>query len=320
MASINRVTFRANMAQVSVPSTSANLGPGFDSFGIALEQRDRYAAQILDDATFDVDVAGEGSEEVAKDKNHLVIKSMLRAFEFMGAKPKGIALRALNVTPHGRGLGSSSSAIVGGLLLARNLVLSGQEFMSDQELIELATDIEGHPDNVAAAFLGGATIAWTQSHESIDSKGKTLQRQLGRAVRVPIHKDIKAIAFVADKVLSTSKARKLLPTEIAHKDAAFNAARAGLLIHALEHRPDLLLTATEDLLHQEYRRSGMPASLALMHSLRSAGHAAIISGAGPTVLVLHAGGAEQAAQICGLAPTGFTATALEIAAGGAISA
>ena len=124
--SMDRVTFRATMAKVSVPSSSANIGPGFDSLGIALDMRDMYAAQILDDATFDVDVTGEGAEDVKKDKNNLVIKAMMRGFEFMGAKPRGIALRALNVTPHGRGLGSSSSAIVGGLALSRALVLSGE--------------------------------------------------------------------------------------------------------------------------------------------------------------------------------------------------
>ena len=107
-----RLTFKAQLAQVSVPATSANLGPGFDTFGLALDLRDRYAAQVLDEAIFDVDVTGEGADEVKRDKNHLVIKSMLRGFEFMGQKPRGLALRALNVTPHGRGLGSSASAIV----------------------------------------------------------------------------------------------------------------------------------------------------------------------------------------------------------------
>ena len=108
------VTFKATMSQISVPATSANIGPGFDCLGIALELRDRYAAQILDDATFDVDVSGEGADEVKKDAKNLVIRAMMAGFEFMGNKPKGIALRSLNVIPHGRGLGSSASAIVGG--------------------------------------------------------------------------------------------------------------------------------------------------------------------------------------------------------------
>jgi len=138
------ITFKATMAQVSVPASSANIGPGFDFFGLALEIRDRYAAQVLDDETFDVDVTGEGADQVKKDSKNLVIKSMMRGFEHMGAKPRGIALRALNVIPHGRGLGSSASAIVGGLALARSLVLTGEQYMSDEELITLATELEGH--------------------------------------------------------------------------------------------------------------------------------------------------------------------------------
>ena len=150
-----RLTFKAQLAQISVPATSANLGAGFDCFALALDLRDRYAAQVLDEAVFDVDVSGEGADEVKRDKNHLVIKSMLRGFEFMGQKPRGLALRALNVTPHGRGLGSSASAIVGGLALARELVLGGDQYMSLEEMMLLATELEGHPDNVAAAIHGG---------------------------------------------------------------------------------------------------------------------------------------------------------------------
>ena len=159
-APLNRLTFRATVAQVSVPATSANLGSGFDCFGLALDIRDRYAAQILDDQVFDVDVSGEGADEIKKDGKNLVIKSMMNGFEFMGGKPRGIALRALNVIPQGRGLGSSASAIVGGLALARALVLSGDEYMSDDDLLAIGTEIEGHPDNIAAAIFGGATIAW----------------------------------------------------------------------------------------------------------------------------------------------------------------
>ena len=130
----NRLTFKATMAQISVPATSANLGPGFDSLGLALELRDRYAAIILDTPDFDVDVSGEGADEVKKDKNNLVIKAMMRGFEYMGQKPKGIELRQLNAIPHSRGLGSSAAAIVGGLALARNLVLSGESLLTDEEI------------------------------------------------------------------------------------------------------------------------------------------------------------------------------------------
>ena len=139
----DRLTYKATPIQVQVPASAANLGPGFDALGLALELRDIYVAQILDEEVFDVDVTGEGADEVKKDGKHLVIKAMMTGFEFMGGKPRGIALRALNAIPHGRGLGSSAAAVVGGLSLARGLVLSGNNLMSDEDLIALATDMEG---------------------------------------------------------------------------------------------------------------------------------------------------------------------------------
>ena len=273
----NRLTFKATMAQVSVPATSANLGPGFDCMGLALDLRDRYAAQVLDDATFDVDVSGEGSSDIKTDKNNLVIKAMLHGFEHMGQKPKGIALRQLNVIPHGRGLGSSAAAIVGGLALARALVLGGEQLLTDEEMISLGSELEGHPDNIAAAVLGGATIAWT-NRSQVNS---------GHGVSIKVDPKIKALVFIPEAHLATSKARKLLPETIPHQDAVLNASRAALLVHAIQSRPDLLLEATEDLLHQNYRAEAMPKSMALVTKLRAAGVPAMISGAGPSVLVLH---------------------------------
>jgi len=273
----NRLTFKATMAQVSVPATSANLGPGFDCLGLALDLRDRYAAQVLDDPTFDVDVSGEGSTDVKTDKNNLVIKAMLHGFEHMGQKPKGIALRQLNVIPQGRGLGSSAAAIVGGLALARSLVLGGEQLLTDEEMISLGSELEGHPDNIAAAVLGGATIAWVDG----------TSENSGHGVSIKVDPKIKALVFVPEAHLATSKARKLLPETIPHQDAVLNASRAALLVHAIQSRPDLLLEATEDLLHQNYRAEAMPKSMALVTKLRAAGVPAMISGAGPSVLVLH---------------------------------
>lgn len=296
------VTFKATMSQISVPATSANIGPGFDCLGIALEMRDRYAAQILDDATFDVDVSGEGADEVKKDAKNLVIRAMMAGFEFMGKKPKGVALRSLNVIPHGRGLGSSASAIVGGLALARSLVLTGDEYMSDEELITLATELEGHPDNVAAAFYGGATIAWSENG-------------VGRAVNLKVDSRIKALLLIPDNQVPTAKARKLIPESISHQDATLNSTRTALLVHALAQRPDLLFTATADLLHQSYRESVMPKSIALINKLRGAGIAAVLSGAGPSVMILYAGDESEIDQIPALAP-GFNAMKLAIAQSG----
>jgi len=302
------LTFKATMAQISVPASSANIGPGFDCFGIALELRDRYAAQVLDEPTFDVDVSGEGADEVKKDAKNLVIKAMMHGFEHMGSKPRGIALRALNAIPHGRGLGSSASAIVGGLALARSLVLTGEQYMSDDELITLATELEGHPDNVASAFYGGATIAWVEN--SIDQSGNT--KSVGRAVSLKVDDRIKALLLVPDNQLSTAKARKLLPETISHQDAVLNSSRTALLVHALAERPDLLFTATQDLLHQSYRASAMPKTISLVEKLRGAGLAAVVSGAGPSVMVLYSNSEDEIDQVASLAP-GFTAMKLAVA-------
>ena len=295
----NRLTFKATLAQVSVPSTSANLGPGFDTLGLALELRDRYAAKLLDEAIFDVDVSGEGADEIKKDKHNLVIRAMLCGFEYMGQKPRGIALRALNVVPHSRGLGSSSSAIVGGLALSRALVHGGEALLSDEKMIELATDLEGHPDNVAAAVLGGATIAWLDNGQ-------------GRAVNISVNEKIKALAFIPSTGFATVKARKMLPETVSHAAAAVNAGKAALLVHALSLRPDLLHTATEDHLHQQYRGSGMPKSIELVNRLRAAGVAAMISGAGPSVLVLHTGNLTEVEEMIVSAGSGFVAKTLAI--------
>jgi homoserine kinase len=295
--------FKAAMVQISVPATSANLGPGFDSLGLALDLRDRYAAQILDEVIIDVDVTGEGAEDVKRDKNNLVIKAMMRGFEFLDCKPKGIALRQLNVIPHGRGLGSSAAAIVGGLGLARSLVLGGDQLMSDDEMLAIATEMEGHPDNVAAAIFGGATVAWTE-----EIHGKST----GRAVSIVVDPRIKAIAFVPESHLATTKARKLLPETVPHHDAAINASRSALLVHALASRPDLLLASTEDHLHQEYREEAFPKSMALVKKLRAAGVAAMISGAGPSVLVLHSADESEVEAMVKVAAGTFVAHKLAI--------
>ena len=300
----SRLTFKATLAQVSVPATSANLGPGFDTLALALDLRDRYAAQVLDDATFDVDVSGEGSDDVKKDKNNLIIKAMLHGFEHMGQKPKGIALRQLNVIPHGRGLGSSAAAIVGGLALARALVLGGDQLMTTDQMIALGTELEGHPDNIAAAVLGSATIAWTENN-------------VGRGVSIKVNPKIKALLFIPESHLATAKARKLLPETIPHQDAVLNASRAALLVHAIESRPDLLLEATEDLLHQNYRAEAMPKSMALVIKLRAAGVPAMISGAGPSVLVLHTLDDLEVEAVIKVAAGSFTAQKLGISTHGA---
>ena len=301
-------TFKAQSIQVQVPATSANLGPGFDCLGLALSMFDRYIAQVQDEPGFDVDVTGEGAENVARNDKNLVIKAMYKGFEFLGGKPRGIALRQLNVIPHGRGLGSSASAIVGGISLARALVLGGNERMSLEDMLVLANEMEGHPDNVAAAIFGGANIAWQDSHRG---------HMVAQSVHIEVDTRIGALAFIPATSVATSKARKMLPESLLHADAVRNTSNAALLVHALEHRPDLLHTATADFLHQSYRQEAMPQSFALLTKLRNAGVAAFISGAGPTVLVLHTGGPSEAEELRRAAGDKFIATELGVARQGA---
>jgi homoserine kinase len=270
---------------------------------------DRYVAQILDDAGLDIDVTGEGADEVPRTDKNLLVKAMYKGFDFLGGKPKGVAVRALNVIPHGRGLGSSASAIVGGLSLARALVLTGSDKMSDEKLLQLATEMEGHPDNVAAALYGNAVVAWQE-----DQHGKNV----AQAISLSVDTRIRAIAFIPATAVSTSKARKMLPETIPHRDAAKNSANSALLVHALTLRPDLLFRATEDFLHQSYRSEAMPASFALLNKLRGAGVAAFISGAGPTVLALHTGSESDVAELIRAAGSKFEAKSLEISRTGAM--
>jgi homoserine kinase len=305
---MSKPTFKANPIQVQVPASSANLGPGFDSFGLALGMHDRYVAQVLDDEGLDIDVAGEGAEELPRNDKNLLVKAMNKGFDFLGGKPKGIAVRALNVIPHGRGLGSSASAIVGGLVLARALVLTGNDKMSDEALLNIATEMEGHPDNVAAALFGGAVVAWQE-----DRHGKSV----AQSISLSVDTRIRAIAFIPSTAVATSKARKMLPESIPHKDAARNSANSALLVHALTLRPDLLYRATEDFLHQSYRSQAMPASYELLMKLRAAGVAAFISGAGPTVMVLHTGNESEVAELLKSAGSNFQAKPLEISPSGA---
>lgn len=280
-------TFKAQPMQVQVPASSANLGPGFDCFGLALNLHDRYMAQITDE-DIDVDVIGEGAANIAINDKNLVIKAMYKGFDFLGGRPRGIALRQLNVIPHGRGLGSSAAAIVGGLALARALVLGGNERMSQADMLNIANQMEGHPDNVAAAIYGSANIAWQENQRAVI---------VADSLNIEVDQRISALAFVPSAELSTSKARKMLPETIAHADAVSNSINTAILVQALGRRPDLLFRATQDYLHQGFRSQAMPYSYALMNKLRNAGVAAFISGAGPTVLVLHTGTDAEAGEL-----------------------
>lgn len=268
--------FLSGQVSVTVPATSANLGPGFDALGLALDLRDRVTAEVLDAAPGagpEITVEGEGAGSVPLDADHLVHRAMKAAFAHMGCETPALRLHCHNVIPHGRGLGSSSAAIVAGVCAARGLVAGGSLLMDDDAVFSLAAEIEGHPDNVAPAFFGGFTVAYADG---------------GRfhATSVSVDPRVCAVAFVPPEPVETTVARGLLPDSVPHGDAAANAGRAALLVAALGGRPELLLAATEDRLHQAFREPAMPDSLALVHALRKDGLPAVISGAGPTVLVL----------------------------------
>lgn len=276
-------SFRAAPVRVRVPATSANLGPAFDSAGLALGLFDDVVVRVAD-AGLSVDVAGEGADSLPRDKRHLVVKALRETFIALGGQPRGLEIVCANRIPQSRGLGSSSAAIVAAVVAARALVLGGEEMLDDDAALELATRLEGHPDNVAACLRGGLTFAWTTD---------------GRVGvhRVDVHPDVRPVVFVPSSKASTKKVRGLLPDTVPHAEAAANSARTALLSLALTQTPALLLEATRDYLHQGYRASAMPRSAALVASLREAGIPAVISGAGPTVLAFASGqGVSQVAD------------------------
>ncbi|MFI7639997.1 homoserine kinase [Nonomuraea sp. NPDC049400] len=259
--------------QIRVPATSANLGPGFDALGLALSLYDDVEATLTDEPGTRVVVEGEGAGEVPLGDAHLVIRAMRATFDRMGvAQPDGIRLRCHNRIPHARGLGSSSAAICAGILAAR--ALAEGEQLSDDEVFALATEMEGHPDNVAPCLAGGLTVAWS------DHAGTP------HMVKLVPDRRIRPVVVVPSTRLATETARGLLPKDVPHKDASFNAGRAALLIAALTSQPEpgFLLAATEDRLHQHYRAPAMQDTANLVERLRAAGVPAVVSGAGPTVL------------------------------------
>ena len=266
-------TFRAAPVRVRVPATSANLGPGFDCLGLALTLYDDVVVRAMDEPGLSVDVAGMGAASVPRNARNLVVKAMRATFKQLGGEPRGLEVVCANRIPHSRGLGSSAAAIVAGVVAARAMVAGGTERMDDDAVLHLAASLEGHPDNVAACLRGGLTAAWTVG-------GAT------GAVDLDVDDSLAPTVFVPGSSSSTKAARRLLPEQVPHADAAANAGRVALLVAALARRPDLLLLATEDRLHQDYRAPAMPRTAALVAELRAAGVPAVVSGAGPTVLAL----------------------------------
>jgi homoserine kinase len=298
-----RPTFRAAPVRVRVPATSANLGPGFDALGLALSLYDDVVVRVTDEPGLTVDVAGMGAATVARNARNLVVRAMRMTFDRIGGKPRGLEVVCANRIPHSRGLGSSAAAIVAGVVAARGLVVGAAERMDDDAVLAVATEIEGHPDNVAACLRGGLTLSWTRADGP-------------QAVQLDVADALAPVVFVPGSSSSTKATRKLLPETVPHTDAVAQAARSALLVEALRGRPDLLLDATEDRLHQPYRAEAMPRAAALVEELRAAGLPAVVSGAGPTVLALTT--TENRDEAMQFERRGWSALALDVDREGAV--
>lgn len=276
---------------VRVPATTANLGPGYDSLGLALGLHDTLTVETLGTDELLFDLRGEGADTLPRDASHLVVRAMGAAFQRLGFRHGGLKITADNVNPHGRGLGSSACAVVAAVTAANALVPAESRRGRDW-ILQLTSEMEGHPDNVAPAIFGGLALSWQDSDQY-------------RSTTATVVEQVVPIVAVPDFELSTEAARALLPASVGHHAAAMNAGRAALLIHALTNSPEFLLAGTEDYLHQSYRAQAMRPSAALIGALRAEGHAAVVSGAGPTVLVL-ANGETDAARVLRFIE-GFTA-------------
>ena len=267
------------VVRVRVPATSANLGPGFDTLGIALAYYDDLEVTALKPGKISVSVSGEGEGQVQLDENHLVVRAILETFKRVKQQAPGLSLAAVNRIPHGRGLGSSGAAVVSGIMAAKGL-LKGIVEISDKLMLDLATEFENHPDNVAPALFGGLSIAWE------DQQGPHTKK-------LSVHRGVSPLVLVPSTKMSTELARSMQPESVPHADAVFNVSRSALLVAAMVSSPELLLAATEDKLHQNYRAQAMPETDQLIQLLRSNGHAAVLSGAGPSVLVLASDPAQR---------------------------
>ncbi|MDE0573865.1 homoserine kinase [Demequina sp. B12] len=269
----------ADHVVVTVPATAGNLGPGFDALGLALGVVDEIEVRAVASDDVVLEIEGEGADTLPRDESHLVVRALRAALDHVGASQTGLVIRAHNRIPHGRGLGSSAAAVVAGISAARGLIAE-PEALSPEVALEIATSFEGHPDNAAPAIWGGATVAW-------------MDGAMPHAATLQVAAGIETAVLVPGSVLPTTQARSVLPTQVPHRDAAFNAGRSALLVAALAGQPEHLFAATEDRLHQNYRADVMPAAMAMMSHLREQGLAAVVSGAGPSVLVMGAGLAQH---------------------------
>ena len=289
-----------------VPASTANLGPGFDSLGLALSCYDEIAVTTIDSG-LQVEVEGEGAGQVPLGPEHLVVRAVKHGLRAVGVGAPGLVVRCRNDIPHSRGLGSSAAAVVGGLAAANGIVVqAGWTPLTTAQLIQLSSEFEGHPDNASAAVLGGAVVSWTETLGD---------RPIYSAAPLKLHPDIHLFAAIPAEQSLTAATRVLLPGQVRHEDARFNVSRAALMVVALTERPDLLLPATEDMLHQPQRAAAMPASAEYLRLLRRYGVAAALSGAGPAVIAFTTKADLPAEALEFGAASGFTVSEMTVGEG-----
>ena len=267
-AAEHSVSIPRSAAHIQVPATSANLGPGFDCLGLALALYNEIEMREIDRG-LEFDIQGEGAAELPQDKTNYIVSAAQCIFDRVGYAPRGLFIRSVNGIPMSSGLGSSSAAIVGGLVAAN--LLTGSQLSRDQ-VLALAVEIEGHPDNVVPAILGGLVIA------AVETEGPIINQ-----INLP---PLSVIAVTPDLRISTEEARRILPTMVPRADAIFNLSRTALVIQALARGDfDLLSRVMNDRLHQPYRKHLITGYDDVIEAARSAGAAAVaISGSGPTLV------------------------------------
>ena len=280
----------AAAVRVRVPATVANLGPGFDALGVAVRMHLEIEIEPRRDS-IEVMVEGEGAEELPQDDTNLVIRSMNAFFDHVSRRPPGYAVRVKNPIPIGAGLGSSAAAVVGGLFAAR--AITGRT-VPQAEMVQLATSLEGHSDNVMAALLGGLVICY-----------RVGDAQELRYLRLDPSERLVPIIAVPRQGFSTAEARRALPIDMSFSDAQFTASRAALLVAAITTGAgaDALADAMDDRLHEPHRMKLMPETAAVHMEIRDAGLPVALSGAGPSLLIVvprpeAATRAEQVRRIC----------------------
>ena len=264
---------------VKVPASSANLGPGFDTLGLALGLYDTVDVEVIPQG-LEVEIFGEGEDDLPRDGSHLVVKAIRAGLKAADVDVPGLRVVCHNNIPQSRGLGSSAAAAVAGVAAANGL--AGFP-LDDAQVVQLSAAFEGHPDNAAASVLGNAVVSWTE----IPVDGRTHPQY--KAVSIPVHPSIRAFALVPAFHASTEAVRRVLPSDVTHVDARFNVSRCAVMTVALQHHPELLWEGTRDRLHQPYRADVLPVTAEWVNRLRNKGYAAYLSGAGPTCMVLTTG-------------------------------